>query len=109
MTLNLAMDYNFVIQTPLMWLDKSETWELANKLGKFDYVREKTLTCYNGIKGSGCGECPSCKLRQACLLYTSARATKQQARINRFNDLKADLSGTTQSTESYQTSQLSNH
>ena len=28
-----------------------------------------------------------------------ARATKQQARINRFNDLKADLSGTTQSTE----------
>ena len=63
LTLNLAMDYNFVIQTPLMWLDKSETWELANKLGKYDYVREKTLTCYNGIKGSGCGECPSCKLR----------------------------------------------
>lgn len=28
-----------------------------------------------------------------------ARATKQQARINRFNDLKADLSGTKQSSE----------
>lgn len=66
-TLNLAMDYNFVIQTPLMWLDKSETWELADQLGKFDYVRENTLTCYNGIKGSGCGECPACKLRQAGL------------------------------------------
>ena len=42
------MDYDFVIQTPLMWLDKAETWELADQLGAFDYVREKTLTCYNG-------------------------------------------------------------
>ena len=40
-TLNLAMDYDFVIQTPLMWLDKAETWELADQLGAFDYVREK--------------------------------------------------------------------
>ena len=54
-TLNLAMDYDFVIQTPLMWLDKAETWELADQLGAFDYVREKTLTCYNGIIGRGCG------------------------------------------------------
>lgn len=57
-------------------LDKSETWELANKLGKYDYVREKTLTCYNGIKGSGCGECPSCKLRQAGLEKYLARRGK---------------------------------
>ena len=63
-TLNLAMDYDFVIQTPLMWLDKAETWELADQLGAFDYVREKTLTCYNGIIGSGCGDCPACHLRQ---------------------------------------------
>ncbi len=63
-TLNLAMDYPFVIQTPLMWLDKAETWALADSLGQFDYVREKTLTCYNGIIGSGCGECPACHLRQ---------------------------------------------
>ena len=63
-TLNLAMDYDFVIQTPLMWLDKAETWELAYQLGAFDYVREKTLTCYNGIIGSGCGDCPACHLRQ---------------------------------------------
>lgn len=62
-TLNLAMDYEFVIHTPLMWLDKAQTWELADQLGRLDYVREKTLTCYNGIKGSGCGECPACKLR----------------------------------------------
>ncbi|GLY09648.1 7-cyano-7-deazaguanine synthase QueC [Pseudobacillus badius] len=63
-TLNLSMDYSFVIHTPLMWLDKAETWELADDLGAFDYVRERTLTCYNGIKGSGCGDCPACKLRQ---------------------------------------------
>ena len=63
-TLNLAMAYDFVIQTPLMWLDKAETWALADQLGAFDYVREKTLTCYNGIIGTGCGECPACHLRQ---------------------------------------------
>ena len=49
---------------PLMWLDKAETWALADQLGAFDYVREKTLTCYNGIIGTGCGECPACHLRQ---------------------------------------------
>ncbi|USB34153.1 7-cyano-7-deazaguanine synthase QueC [Paenibacillus sp. YPG26] len=66
-TLNLAMDYNFVIHTPLMWLDKAETWALADELGAFDFVREKTLTCYNGVIGHGCGECPACKLRQSGL------------------------------------------
>lgn len=63
-TLNLSMDYDFVIHTPLMWLDKAQTWQLADKLGKFDYIREKTLTCYNGIVGAGCGSCPACELRQ---------------------------------------------
>ncbi len=63
-TLNLSMDYDFVIHTPLMWLDKSQTWELADKLGAFDYVRTKTLTCYNGMIADGCGECPACKLRK---------------------------------------------
>ena len=63
-TLNLAMDYEFDIITPLMWIDKEETWKLADDLGVFDLVREKTLTCYNGIIGDGCGECPSCKLRR---------------------------------------------
>lgn len=63
-TLNLSMDDSFVIDTPLMWLDKAETWALADTLGAFDFVREKTLTCYNGIIADGCGECPACKLRQ---------------------------------------------
>ncbi len=63
-TLNLSMDTDFVIHTPLMWLNKAETWELADQLGQFDYIRTKTLTCYEGIIGSGCGTCPACQLRQ---------------------------------------------
>ncbi|MBM7706356.1 7-cyano-7-deazaguanine synthase [Chryseomicrobium aureum] len=62
-TLNLSMDTSFVIHTPLMWIDKAETWALADQLGAFDFVRQKTLTCYNGIIADGCGECPACKLR----------------------------------------------
>ncbi|WP_339324937.1 7-cyano-7-deazaguanine synthase QueC [Paenibacillus sp. FSL W8-0194] len=73
-TLNLAMDYNFVIHTPLMWLDKAETWAMADDLGAFDFVRERTLTCYNGVIGDGCGECPSCQLRRKGLeLYLERR------------------------------------
>ncbi|MGD6775763.1 7-cyano-7-deazaguanine synthase QueC [Sutcliffiella horikoshii] len=63
-TLNLSMDYPFVIHTPLMWLNKEETWELADDLDALDFVRTKTLTCYNGIIADGCGECPACKLRK---------------------------------------------
>jgi len=62
-TLNLSMDTTFVIDTPLMWLDKAQTWELADQLGALEFVREKTLTCYNGVIADGCGECPACKLR----------------------------------------------
>lgn len=62
-TLNLAMDEHLVIHTPLMWLDKAETWKMADEMGKLEYVRTKTLTCYNGIKGDGCGTCPACQLR----------------------------------------------
>lgn len=63
-TLNLAMDDTFVLHTPLMWLDKAQAWALADELNAFDFVREQTLTCYNGIVADGCGECPACKLRQ---------------------------------------------
>lgn len=63
-SLNLSMDEQFVIHTPLMWLDKSETWALADDLGVFDLVLKETMTCYNGIPGDGCGECPACKLRR---------------------------------------------
>lgn len=63
-SLNLSMDEQFVIHTPLMWLDKSETWALADDLGVFDLVLKETMTCYNGIPGDGCGECPACILRR---------------------------------------------
>ena len=63
-TLNLAMDEQFVIHTPLMWIDKAQTWALADELGVLQLVRTKTLTCYNGEMGDGCGHCPACKLRR---------------------------------------------
>jgi 7-cyano-7-deazaguanine synthase len=63
-TLNLAMDEQFVIHTPLMWIDKCATWALADRLGVLDLVRHDTLTCYNGVAGDGCGHCPACKLRR---------------------------------------------
>lgn len=63
-TLDLAMDEHFVIHTPLMWIDKAATWALADELGVMDLIRRETLTCYNGIQGDGCGECPACKLRR---------------------------------------------
>lgn len=62
-TMNLAMDYTFNIITPLMYLTKAETWALADQLGYLDYIRLHTHTCYNGVE-NGCGECPSCQLRE---------------------------------------------
>ena len=62
-TLSLAMDYEFSIVTPLMYLTKADTWRLADELGYLDYIRDNTHTCYNGVEG-GCHECPSCKLRE---------------------------------------------
>lgn len=63
-TLNLAMEGRFVIHTPLMWIDKCQTWALADELGVLDLVRTRTLTCYNGVPGDGCGHCPACTLRR---------------------------------------------
>lgn len=62
-TMNLAMDKNFQIHTPLMWKNKEDVWQLADTLGVFDLVRYQTLTCYKGVMAEGCGECPACKLR----------------------------------------------
>lgn len=71
-TLNLGMDHRFVLQTPLMWIDKAATWRLAHDLGGqtlVDDILEFTHTCYVGRRdvrhgwGYGCGECPACKLR----------------------------------------------
>jgi 7-cyano-7-deazaguanine synthase len=70
--LNLGMEKDFVLQTPLMWLDKATTWALAEELGGrplVDLILEDTHTCYLGERGAryewgyGCGTCPACKLR----------------------------------------------
>ena len=72
LALNLGMDSRFVVETPLMWIDKAETWRLAERLGGealVDLVRRETHTCYHGDRehfhewGHGCGECPACRLR----------------------------------------------
>ena len=78
-TLNLAMDEQFVIHTPLMWIDKAQTWALADELGVLDIVRRDTLTCYNGIQGDGCGHCPACTLRREGLeKYLLSKAQKNK-------------------------------
>ncbi|WP_107838536.1 7-cyano-7-deazaguanine synthase QueC [Metasolibacillus meyeri] len=78
-TLNLAMDDTFVLHTPLMWLDKAQAWALADELDALDFIREQTLTCYNGIIADGCGECPACKLRQNGLQTYLATKAGQEA------------------------------
>lgn len=72
LALSLGMDKRFLIETPLMWIDKSATWTLAQSLGGkalVDLIVEHTHTCYLGTRdlrhpwGYGCGECPACQLR----------------------------------------------
>ena len=78
-TLNLAMDSQFILHTPLMWLDKAQTWEMADQLGVLDLVRNETLTCYNGIPGDGCGHCPACTLRrQGMETYLKIKEEKEK-------------------------------
>jgi 7-cyano-7-deazaguanine synthase len=70
--LNLGMERRFVIHTPLMWIDKAQTWKLAHDIGGgglVDLIVDDTHTCYLGDRshrqawGYGCGECPACQLR----------------------------------------------
>jgi 7-cyano-7-deazaguanine synthase len=72
LALNLGMERRFVLETPLMWLDKAATWALAASLGGealVEVIRERTHTCYLGDRtnrhawGLGCGTCPACLLR----------------------------------------------
>lgn len=75
-----GMDRPLALVTPLMWLNKAETWALADKYGSLELVRNQTLTCYNGVVGDGCGECPACKLRQRGLEdYLSHKAEVMQS------------------------------
>ncbi len=70
--LNLGMDIRFVVETPLMWIDKAETWRMTERLGGsalVEIVRLETHSCYRGDRerlhdwGFGCGACPACALR----------------------------------------------
>ena len=70
--LNLGMEARFVLHTPLMWIDKADTWRFAERLGGdalVELVRDDTHTCYAGNRthrhdwGYGCGACPACALR----------------------------------------------
>ncbi len=71
-TLNLGMERRFVLDTPLMWIDKAASWRLADHLGGSTLVEliiEESHTCYRGERGKrhawgyGCGGCPACRLR----------------------------------------------
>lgn len=71
--LNLGLDRRFVLETPLMWIDKGQTWCLAADLGGdglIEAIVEHTHTCYEGDRihrhawGYGCGVCPACDLRE---------------------------------------------
>jgi 7-cyano-7-deazaguanine synthase len=81
--LNLGMDREFELHTPLMWLDKAETWELAHQLGGealVSLIVRESHTCYLGERGEshpwgfGCGACPACELRAAGWSRYAARA-----------------------------------
>lgn len=70
--LTLGMDHRFLIDTPLMWIDKADTWRMAEQLGGknlVDLIVEHSHTCYLGDRthrhdwGWGCGSCPACELR----------------------------------------------
>ena len=70
--LNLGMATRLRLETPLMWIDKAATWNLARELGGMalvDLIRDETHTCYLGERGAlhewgyGCGSCPACELR----------------------------------------------
>ena len=82
--LNLGMNQRFVLETPLMWIDKAQTWRLAQALGGdalVDLILRDTHTCYLGERGElhawghGCGHCPACRLRaDGFARYRAARA-----------------------------------
>jgi 7-cyano-7-deazaguanine synthase len=72
LALSLGMDQRFLVDTPLMWIDKADTWRLARELGGdalIDLIVEHSHTCYLGDRehrhdwGWGCGSCPACELR----------------------------------------------
>ena len=86
--LNLGMDRRFVLETPLMWLDKAATWRLAEGLGGaglLEAMLEHTHSCYLGDRhlrhpwGYGCGTCPACDLRAKGWAAYATGQTPEQA------------------------------
>ena len=83
--LNLGTQRRFVLETPLMWLDKAATWAMAEQLGIADLVIEHTHTCYRGDRahrhdwGYGCADCPACDLRAAGYRRWMERRPSEQA------------------------------
>ncbi|MDP3139215.1 MAG: 7-cyano-7-deazaguanine synthase QueC [Burkholderiaceae bacterium] len=70
---SLGMGQRFTFETPLMWIDKAQTWALAQRLGGDDLIAiliDDSHTCYRGVReskhawGYGCGDCPACELRK---------------------------------------------
>ncbi len=70
--INLGMESRLVVETPLMWIDKSQTWQMAEDIGGqalVNLITENTHTCYAGDRanrhdwGFGCGACDACHLR----------------------------------------------
>ena len=88
-TIGLGTETAFIIETPLMWLTKAETWTLTEELGGealVDLVIEETHTCYKGERGIhhewgyGCGACPACGLRaKGFAAWQASRARAQTA------------------------------
>ncbi len=71
--MSLGLDTPMVVETPLMWMTKAQTWQLARELGGaalVELIRTETHTCYLGDRtrlhdwGYGCGQCPACELRR---------------------------------------------
>ena len=70
--LSLGVERPLVVETPLMWREKTQTWQLAHELGGsalVELIRRDSHTCYLGDRGAlhdwgyGCGQCPACQLR----------------------------------------------
>jgi 7-cyano-7-deazaguanine synthase len=85
--IRLGTEIPFVIETPLMWLTKADTWALADQLGGealVDLVIEETHTCYRGMRGVrhdwgyGCGNCPACELRAKGFAAWQASCSEHQ-------------------------------
>ena len=99
LALSLGMDKRFLIATPLMWIDKADTWAMAHALGEqsgvlrggqalVELIVEHTHTCYLGDRvyrhdwGYGCGGCPACELRARGYAGYMARSGSAQPALN---------------------------